>query len=359
MKMNKIIIGSMRLPDRQTAVRVLRKAIDYGFDYIDTAPAYRLQSETENAEAWVGEALNLKDYRDQTMVSIKSATSDGRMGLGEFSPAKGQGIRTAAQFGQVFNQSLSRLGLTVVDYYHLWICHTMEHFEEAFKPNGWYEGFLKEKKAGRVNHLGITTHADPETIVRFLESGYFETVTLPLNVINLTRMAAVKYATEKQIKVIAMNPLGGGFLAADGRLKELALRYLMALENVHILIGFTSEAEVDYAKWIMDSFQANPVNPDDILAEIKEMINTTDPRCTGCGYCEPCPQQIEIGGALAHYNLYKYLHIDAAKERFQKLQWNIRYNLKNCVECGLCEQRCPNRLPVRKLINEARVLLYK
>ncbi len=358
MEMNKIIVGSMRLPDRDTAAKIIRKSIDYGFNYIDTAPAYRLQNDTENAEAWVGAAVNYNNYRDRTLISIKSATADGRMGLGEFVPDKGFSVRTSAQFEQIFNQSLTRLGLSQVDYYHLWVCHTLQHFEEAFKPDGWYEGFLKEKKAGRVKHLGITTHANSETIIRFLESGCFETVTMPLNVTNLTRMAAVKYATEKKIKVIAMNPLGGGFLATDEHLKELALRYLMALDNVHILIGFTSETEVEYAKWILDTSLKNPANPDEILAEIQKLINTTEPRCTGCGYCEPCPQSIEIGGALAHYNLYKYLHLDQAKKRFQQLQWNIRYNLKNCIECGLCEERCPNRLPVRKLINDAKGMLY-
>lgn len=359
MEISKIAIGTMRLPNRETAVRFIRKAIDYGFNYLDTAPLYRLQSAEENSEAWVGEALQISSYRERALVSIKCGTGNGGMKVGEhFEQEKGFGVRTAEDFAKVFQQSLDRLGLSQVDYYHLWVCHTMEQYQEAFKPGGWYDGFLKEKAAGRVQHLGITTHADSDTIINYLKSGHFETVTLPLNITNLTRMKAVQYASEHGIKVIAMNPLGGGFLASHERLKELALRYLMALDNVHILIGFTSESDVDYAKWIEETSRQNPMSPEAILEEAGQIIGSSEPRCTGCGYCLPCPQKLEVGGILAHYNLYKYLNIESAKEQFNQIQWDPRYKLKNCTACGLCESRCPNQLPVRQILAQAREILY-
>lgn len=357
MEISKIAIGAMRFNDRRSAVEVLRKAIDCGFNYIDTSPGYCYKDEVENSESWVGEAINNKDYRERVMVSTKSATSNGGLEIGnKFELEKGFGIRTAQQFQQIFAQSLKRLNLPAIDYYHLWICHTEEQFQDAMKPGGWYDGYQQHKE--KVPHFGITTHADADTVIKFLESSLFKTVTIPLNVINSTRLPVVKYCQEKNITVIAMNPMGGGLLAANDRLKELALRYLMALDNVHPIIGFAAVEEVEYAKWIEDTTKDFRQTADEIQAEVRGLIDTQEQLCTSCGYCQPCPQFINIGVCLSHYNLYKYLDLEAAKERFSRWQWNPRYNLKNCVACGDCETRCPNNLPIRELIEDAKVLLY-
>lgn len=358
MELNKIIIGTMRLRDRVSSVELIRKAVDAGFNYIDTAPLYRYENDLENSETWVGEAINHTDYRDKALLSAKCATSNGGLGLGDFNKNIGFGARSAEQFGLVFQQSLDRLGVDSLDYYHLWICHTDEQFNEAFKKGGWYEGFLREREAGRVKHLGITTHADSDTIIRFLETGYFETVTLPLNVLNRTRIKAVEYCKRNNIGVIAMNPLGGGFLAADERLKELAFRYLMSIDNVRILIGFTNAEEVDYAVKMKEVCERDPVETEAVVEAVRKIVPTEEPRCTGCGYCQPCPNFIEVGTALSYYNLYKYLGMKQAKEAFSYLQWNPRYKLDSCVACGLCESRCPNALPVRDIIKDAVRLLY-
>jgi predicted aldo/keto reductase-like oxidoreductase len=358
MKLNKILIGSMRLGDRGSAAELIRRAIDAGFHYIDSAPLYRYQSEEENSESWVGNAVHFQDYRDRVMISSKSATSNGRLQLGDFVQSSGFGVRSAEQFGLVFQQSLKRMNIDRLDFYHLWICHTDEQFQEAFRQGGWYEGYLKEKAAGRVGHLGITTHADADTIIGFLETGRFETVTLPLNVLNRTRIKAVEYCREKKIPVIAMNPLGGGFLAADEKIRELAYKYLLSLDNVHILLGFTSAAEVDYAVRMKAEYEADPVPTDKLLEEVEKMIPDSGPRCTGCGYCQPCPQFIDIGASLSYYNLYKYLGMEDAKATFNRLQWNARYNLNKCISCGICENRCPNELPVREIVRDAVKLMY-
>ncbi len=179
---------------------------------------------------------------------------------------------------------MRRLNIDALDFYHLWICHTNEQFAEAFKEGGWHEGFLKEKAAGRVKHLGITTHADADTIIGILETGRFETVTLPLNVLNRTRMKAVEYCREKNIRVLAMNPLGGGFLAADERIRELAFKYLLSQDNVSILLGLTSVEEVEFAIKMKKEYEANPLPTDSIVEKVKEIIPNEEPRCTGCGY---------------------------------------------------------------------------
>ena len=125
MKMSKIVIGTMRFKDRQSAVSTIREAIDCGFNYLDTSPCYCFKNEMENSECWVGEAISYRDYRERIMVSAKCAPGNEGLGLGEFLPSTGFGVRTSEQLDTVFNQSLKRLNCSSFDYYHLWTTHTM------------------------------------------------------------------------------------------------------------------------------------------------------------------------------------------------------------------------------------------
>ncbi|MBD3392025.1 MAG: hypothetical protein GF418_08125 [Chitinivibrionales bacterium] len=356
MQPGKIIVGAMRFADEAAAVAAVRRAIDYGFNYVDTSPCYCYTSDEVNSERWVGKAIDHPDYRARVMISAKCATGNGGFGLGEFEGRKGFGVRTAAQFTEVFDQSRRRLGVERFDYYHLWTTHTKEQFDEAFKKGGWYDGLLSRRD--QWGTLGITTHADNDTIIRFLESGKFKTVTLPLNVINRVRMRTVEYCRENGIAVIAMNPLAGGFLAADNRLKELALRYLMRLDNVHVLVGFQTVEHVEYAGWIRDTMPRYGKSAGEILAEVDSLIDAQEPRCTACGYCLPCPQDITVGACLSYYNIYHYMGLESAKKAFRDKQWEDGLRLDRCVACGQCESRCPNGLPVVSIIEKAKEALY-
>jgi predicted aldo/keto reductase-like oxidoreductase len=191
MEMSKIIIGAMRFKDRESAIVTIQAAIDTGFNYVDTSPCYCYQSEDENSESWVGEAVNYKDYRDRVMVSAKCSPGNGGFLLGDFDQTGGFGVRTENQLQTVFNQSLKRQNATFFDYYHLWTTHTLEQLQEALKPDGWYDGLMS--LSGKWKTLGVTTHADTATILQFLKTGKFKTVTIPLNVINRTRLGILSY----------------------------------------------------------------------------------------------------------------------------------------------------------------------
>lgn len=356
MKMSTIVIGAMRFKDRPSAVATVRAAIDAGFNYVDCSPCYCFRSEEENSERWVGEAIDHPDYRERVMVSAKCSPGNGGWGLGEFNGAKGFGVRTADQLRQVFDQSRERIGVERFDYYHLWTTHTMEQLEEALKPGGWHEGVRSVKD--RWDHLGVTTHADSKTIIAFLETGTFETVTLPLNVVNTTRRDVVDYCNQKGITVIAMNPFAGGFLAVDERLRSLALRYLLSLEGVHPLIGFSSVDDVAYARTTLEEMPEKGWDTDEILAEAGELIEADEPRCTACGYCQPCPEGINVGACLSYYNVYKYMRMNEAKKAFTDKQWEDGLRLDRCRYCGTCQQRCPNHLDVVEIIKDARRVMY-
>jgi predicted aldo/keto reductase-like oxidoreductase len=354
MKHSKIVIGAMRFKNEENACEVIHKAIECGFNYIDTSPCY-CRNEGTGSEEWVGAALQDPAWRDRVMVSTKCAPGDGGMALGEFKPDGGFGVRSAEQLQQVFDQSLTRMNLPRFDWYHLWTTHTMEQFEEAMKPGGWYDGVMANKS--KWDRIGITTHAETETAIEFLKTGKFESITIPLNVINTARLRIVDYCNENNITVIAMNPFAGGFLAQHEQLKELAIRYLMRI-NVHPLIGFSAVEEVEYAKMIEDTMDEYPLSAEEILKEVNKLINTSEERCTACGYCTPCPQDIIVGSALSYYNLYKYMGMDDARKAFNEKQWESSLALNKCVQCGICEKRCPNGLPVLAIIRDAQDIMY-
>jgi len=356
MELSKLFVGAMRFKNREIAVETIRLAIDCGFNYIDTSPGYCYKDEKENSESWVGSAVNYGDYRERAQISTKSAPGNGGLGLGGAVARNGIAVRTAAQLQETFEQSLRRLGMDSLDWYQLWTTHTQEQFAEAMKPGGWYEGVMAER--GRWKHLGITSHADSDTIISFLETGKFEAITMPLNVVNTTRLKAVDYCRKKGIIVIAMNPMAGGFLAADKRLKELALRFLMALDGVHPLIGFSSPEEVKYAQWIEKTNGSYGKTSAEILEQVNKLINATEPRCTACGYCAPCPESINVGASLSYYNVYRYMGLKAARGAFLSKQWEDGLRLDRCTSCGLCETRCPNQLPVRSIIADAKNVMY-
>lgn len=346
----------MRFTDRANAAETIRRAIGHGFNYIDTSPCYCRQSEEENSEAWVGSAVREAGWRSRVMVSTKSAVGNGGLGLGELDLENGFSVRGREDFRRIFAQSLRRLGLPRVDFYHLWTTHTMEQFAEAGKSGGWMDGLREHRSL--FDHLGLTTHADSATIIKMMESGLFEALTLPLNVVNTTRLEAVRWCIGKGVPVLAMNPLAGGFLASHPRLKELALRYLMCLEGVHLLIGFSSPEEADYAAWIQKSHDPVRWSAEGILKETAGLLGSGEARCTACGYCQPCPENINVGACLSYFNLYKYLGMEEAKKAFLEKQWEDGLKLERCRECGLCGKRCPNRLPLKEIIAEARASLY-
>jgi len=356
MKMSKIVIGAMRFKNRKSAIETIRAAIDSGFNYIDTSPAYCYQTEDENSECWVGDAVNFKDYRQRVMISAKCTVGNGGMQLGEFIKSEGFGVRTEKKFVQMFNQSLRRQKLSCFDYYHLWTTHTMEQLNEAFKPGGWYDGLMSQSSKWKI--LGITSHADTSTLLEFLKTGKFKVITIPLNVINRTRAGVLDYCAENGIPVIAMNPLAGGFLASNEKLKELSLRYLISLKNVHPLIGFSSVEEVNYAKHILDTTPVDGGNPKKYITEVESLLDTNDPRCSSCGYCAPCPKGINLGACLSYYNLYKYMRMENAREAFIEKQWEDGLRLDRCKECMMCAKRCPNSLPLSKIIPDAKRSLY-
>lgn len=359
----KLALGSMRFPSRTAAIETIGACVEHGVLYIDTSPAYLYQSAEENCETWVGDAI--KGIREQVILSAKSAVGGWGQESG-YNPEKGYSITTADQVRRQIEQSLKRLQTDYLDCYNLWAVHKPETFREAFEPNGWIEGALKAKEEGLFKYLGITGHATSDEIIKWIDTGLFSINTIPFNIMDNSRISAIKHAYENNVPVLAMNPLAGGLLASSSQVLstelddldvdsayDLALRYCTSYLGVTALSGMTSAAEVRANIKALSKPRWNEEQAEIARSKMFEVLGKAEYICTTCKYCLPCPQGIWIPEVLKLRNYYTVLKMESARRLYQsRSKDDDRFRAQNCVKCGACESRCPNNLPVSKLMQE-------
>ncbi len=184
------------------AIRVVRRCLDLGVTFLDTANAY------STSEERIGKAL--EGRRDQVVIATKTAARD----------------RDTAR--EHLELSLKRLQVETIDLWQLHNVSTSEAYEQVLGPGGAMEAARWALDAGMVRHMGITSHS-MEVALEAVPSGHFETVQFPFNFV--TNEAAEKLlplAREGDLGFIAMKPLGGGMLSDA----NLAIKYLLQFEHV-------------------------------------------------------------------------------------------------------------------------------
>jgi hypothetical protein len=358
----------MRLPqDNSLAVPMIRRAVELGINYFETAIVY-----TQNrSEVQVG--LGLKGMRDDVYVSTKSrAYRKGEIHSG--------GVRERDSTGEDFRnnlrESLWKLGTDRVDFYQFHSL-TLENLPIAMAEGGPL-GVLKEAKdEGLIDHIGFTTHDTPSNIMKMLDTGEFESVTVYHNILR-TRgksenpLPAIEHARKLGIGVIVMGPLGGGVLGTPiEKLQEiipgtrsqveLAFRYLLSIPGVTTPIsGMTRMNDVEENARIAS--EAKPLSSDE-MEKAKEVIDRysdlVEQFCTGCGYCQPCPQGVRIPTIFRLMNFYAVYGVkDWAKEQYNFQRTFVpKGSADLCIECGECEEKCPQKIMIREDLKKAHKLL--
>jgi len=337
-------IGAMRLPeDLDAAVELIRHAIDSGMKYIDTARRYG------DSEIKVGEALQ-DGYREKVILSSKWAPWVMR--------AETVRDSSADVMRRIIDESLERLQVDYLDFYQLWSVQSRECWEQATAKGGMLEGLLKAKEEGLIGHLGFTTHDSIENILSYIEEAdWCEIILFSYNLRSRSYAPAIEAARGKGIGTVIMNPVGGGTLAEPnahlqrlagevdaGSIPELALRWLISHEHIDgYLCGIGKLSDVDEA---VAAAKRGPFTSGQ-MAHINETMAALDRGaeafCTGCRYCLPCPEGIDIPSVMSIIAQQRYYDNPAgARAGYEALSTLPA----DCIECGACEERCTQHLKI-------------
>ncbi|MCI8417136.1 MAG: aldo/keto reductase [Lachnospiraceae bacterium] len=293
---------------------LVRELADQGVNYIDTARAYTV------SEEYLGEAL--EGLREKFVLATKSMS------------------RTKEAMAKDIDTSLAKLRTDYIDLYQV---HnpSMEQLDAVLAPGGALEALTEAKEAGKIRHIGITAHS-AQVFERALELPWVETIMFPYNIVERQGEELIAKCEEKNIGFVAMKPLAGGAIE-DGR---LALRFICANPHVTVVIpGMYAVEEVQKNRQAVE--EVTPLSQEEqaSIDQVRDQLGSNF--CRRCNYCQPCSVGISISnvflfaGYLERYGLEGW-----ARERYATLS----VKASACVECGLCEERCPYQLPIREML---------
>ena len=337
-----VSFGGMRLPDDQSMeanAEIVTYAHSKGINYFDTAPGYA------RSEVTFGIALEQME-REEFYVSTKSGKADG------------DALRADLE------QSLRRMKIDRIDFFHIWYVMSLEAWRRRVE-GGAVSAALRAKDEGLIDHLVVSSHMPGDDLETMLKEGPFEGVTLGYCAINFPyREVAVDAAGQLGIGVVTMNPLGGGLIPQhadrfdflrdrdDQSVVAAAIRFNVSNPSItSALVGFSRKEHVDEAVAAVTDFK--PYDRSYIMSMRKRIIGQMNELCTGCGYCLPCPEGVEIPKLMEAYN-FKILG-GSDKDIVDRLSdhWAMApAAAQACAMCGACEARCTQHLPIQQRMSE-------
>jgi predicted aldo/keto reductase-like oxidoreductase len=346
LKISLLGFGGMRFKnvnDHDECVKLMVAAAEGGINYFDTAPGY---FETRSETVFGKGLAELRKRGLPYYCSTKTFESTE------------SGIRREIE------AQLKRLNIDSIDFYHIWCITDLKNWEKR-KQDGILQAFRKLKDEGLIKHICISSHLIKNEIKTLLMEGVFEGVLFGYSAYNFqTRKEAFDAIKEKKLGAVIMNPLGGGvipehpdlfkFIRREGEsTAAAALRILWDHNDITTtLVGFDTMDHLDEALAAMEGYKPRT------QAERDEVISKAhlsfEGICTGCAYCNECPQGIPIPQYMDAYNqklLDKYSK-DPIGDRL-KWHWNLRREpIADCVECGLCEAACTQHIDIINRLKE-------
>jgi uncharacterized protein len=342
--------GGMRFPDQEDwekGAALLKAAYDGGVNYFDTAPGYG------KSEDIFGVALReMRKTRDARPFYISSKSMGG----------------TPEAVRRDLENSLRRMGLDAIDFYHVW-CIVQPDAYRGRKARGVLDEFARIKEEGLAKHICVSSHMTGSQIGEMLRDYPFEGVLLGYCAMNFAyRDEGVQAAHDLGRGVVVMNPLGGGLVPRhpdrfdfvrsrpDESVVEGALRFIVNDPRIAVaLVGLDSEEHLREALDAVDGFR--PI-PEREIRRIREaQTEAFNELCTGCRYCDECPVGIPVPKYMEAYNHYALSGDRRAIVNRLRAHWGVRLEddyLDRCTACGLCEDRCTQKLPVRRRLKEIR-----
>jgi len=298
------------------AVRVLRRAHERGITFYDTANAYR-DSEEKIGRAFQGE-------RDRVVIATKTIRRD------------------AVGAMEQLDNSLAKLATDYIDLYQLHQIAHEEDWQAVCAPGGAMEAVVKAKEAGKVRHIGVTSHSLPMAI-KLVKSGLFSTIQFPFNFIETAATAELfPTARELGMGILAMKPFAGGVI--DNA--DIVFKFLRQSPDAIPLPGCDSVQSVDevvgiYARPNLVTEQDNA-----LMDEYRNKLGKVF--CRRCEYCQPCPQDVRITMAMGYPIFVSRMGPKVAAE-FARIPME---SVSLCEECGECIKLCPYELPIPQILKK-------
>lgn len=341
--------------DLDKAERELMAAIEGGVNYLDTAYIY------PGSEAAVGEILHRRGCRDKVYIATK---------LPHYL------IKTMEGVEKTFQEELKRLQTDHIDYYLMHMLTDAATWEKL-KALGMEEWIASKLASGQIRNIGFSYHGNSDMFKQLVDVYDWDFCQIQYNYMDEHSQAGVeglRYAAGKGLPVIIMEPLRGGRLVdllpesakdlfrkdPEGRAPAaLAFRWRYDQPEVTcVLSGMNSMEMVEQN--LATAAQAWPgcmTDSDKALVEkVREEIRrSVKVGCTGCGYCMPCPSGVDIPGTFRCYNaMYSEKKSSGRRDYLQCTA--MRKNTSSasqCIQCGKCEQHCPQHIPIRKELKNA------
>jgi len=298
------------------AVQLLRHAYDQGITYYDTANAYA-DSEMKIGQAFAG-------MRDKVVIATKTMKRD---------------TATAAEH---IDNSLRMLQTDYIDVFQLHQVAQEKDWQTVTAPGGALEAVFKAKEAGKIRHVGITSHS-LSMAIKLVKTGLFSSIMFPFNFIeDAAKDELLPLCRETGVTFIAMKPFGGGALDNG----ELAFKFLRQYPDGLVIPGFDTIEGLDQ---ILALYQRpNLVTPEDTAAMDEYRKSIGKQFCRRCEYCQPCPKGVMITPGMAYPVVARRMSPAVATTFSQKAMDTI----PQCVECGLCVSRCPYDLPIPEMLKK-------
>ena len=300
--------------DAEGTAGLMQWLCDHGVNYIDTARGYTV------SEEYLGQAL--EGIRDKFVIATKSMA------------------RTKEAMAADIDISLKNLRTDYIDLYQIHNANPAD-MEKVIAPGGALEALQEAKKAGKIGHIGITAHS-LDTFKLALDFDWVETIMFPYNIVETQGQDLIAKCAERNIGFIAMKPLAGGAIEDAA----LALRFLCADDHVTVVIP--GMAEIKEAEQNLAAVNNTSPLTEAELAAMDTLRATLGTHfCRRCNYCAPCSVGISIPAMfLMEGYLSRYGLADWAKMRYE----GLGKTASECIECGVCETRCPYNLPIREML---------
>lgn len=359
-KVSLLGLGCMRFPENedgsvkeQESIEIIRSSIDSGVNYVDTAFTYH----GGKSEKILGKAL--KDgYREKVLLADKMPIWIAK---------------DEDSMKSIFYKQLERLDTDCIDMY---LVHNVNRgiWKRALKLN--LMPFLEEMKAeGRIKHIGFSFHDSYEFFEEMLDAYPWEFCQIQLNYMDKDHQAGVrglKYAAEKGLDVIVMEPLKGGRITdaippviqslwdsapVKRSPAEWAFKWLASMPEITLMLsGMSSKDQVEENIKLLSDENITEMTDDEsaLIDKVSDEYNRLIKyACTGCNYCMPCPQKLDIPRILRYFNDWNVYEKNPSTKMEYETWIGPGQHASDCIGCRACEEKCPQALPISQAMKEA------